>query len=127
MWDISYTICKTPFILLKLNNISPQILGVVIFTQQFMFNICQHDYRPQRICIQGYVFTRVCDSVNKGGVSEADPPGADPRSRHQPGSRHHPPYGYFNRYKRSLVKMVSVTMRSLSVCLVQRQTQIMIN
>ena len=25
-------------------------------------------YRPQRSCGQGYVFTCVCDSVNKGGV-----------------------------------------------------------
>ena len=24
-------------------------------------------YRPQRSCGQGYVFTRVCDSVNRGG------------------------------------------------------------
>ena len=26
-------------------------------------------YRPQRSCGQGYVFTRVCDSVHRGGVS----------------------------------------------------------
>ena len=25
-------------------------------------------YRPQRSCGQGYVFTRVCDSVHRGGV-----------------------------------------------------------
>ena len=31
-------------------------------------------YRPQRSCGQGYVFTRVCDSVN-GGVSPESPPG----------------------------------------------------
>ena len=24
-------------------------------------------YRPQRSCGQGYVFTRVCDSINRGG------------------------------------------------------------
>ena len=63
-------------------------------------------YRPQRSCGQGYVFTRVCDSVNRGvclsecwNTSPPDsrhPPGADtplgadpPRSR-PPGSRHPP-------------------------------------
>ena len=74
-------------------------------------------YRPQRSCGQGYVFTCVCDSVNRRGVClsacwdntplGADPPGADiPRSRHPlgadppgaapwkqtlPRSRHSPP------------------------------------
>ena len=34
-----------------------------------------HFYRPQRSCGQGYVFTRVCDSVNRGeGVSGQNPP-----------------------------------------------------
>ena len=27
----------------------------------------QYFYRPQRSCGQGYVFTRVCDSVHRGG------------------------------------------------------------
>ena len=35
---------QTPFILLKLDNISPQFLGVVKFTQQFMFDSCQHNF-----------------------------------------------------------------------------------
>ena len=30
-------------------------------------------YRPQRSCGQGYVFTRVCDSVHRGG-SPGRPP-----------------------------------------------------
>ena len=35
-------------------------------------------YRPQRSCGQGNIFTPVCHSVHRGGgVSEADPPGAD--------------------------------------------------
>ena len=43
-------------------------------------------YRPQRSCGQGYVFTRVCDSVNGGGglpqCMLGYPPGADtPQSR----------------------------------------------
>ena len=45
-------------------------------------------YRPQRSCGQGNNFTPVCHSVHGGGggVSEADPPGADaPGSRHPPG------------------------------------------
>ena len=29
----------------------------------------QYLYRPQRSCGQGYVFTRVCDSVHRGGGS----------------------------------------------------------
>ena len=39
-------------------------------------------YRPQRSCGQGYVFTRVCDSVNRGACLRQTPPG----------SRHHPPW-----------------------------------
>ena len=50
---------------------------------------------------QGYVFTGVCDSVNRGGVPHT-PPGADPpeqtpreqtppRADTPPGSRHPPP------------------------------------
>ena len=30
-------------------------------------------YRPQRSCGQGYVFTRVCDSVHRGGLRAAPP------------------------------------------------------
>ena len=46
-------------------------------------------YRPQRSCGQGYVFTRVCDSVHRGGCLPqcmlGYPPGADtPQSRHPP-------------------------------------------
>ena len=33
------------------------------------------NYRPQRSCGQGYVFTRVCDSVNRGEGSPENPPG----------------------------------------------------
>ena len=33
-------------------------------------------YRPQRSCVQGYVFTRVCDSVHRGGLQAGrTPPG----------------------------------------------------
>ena len=32
-----------------------------------------YDYRPQRSCGQGYVFTRVCDSVNRGGLQRTPP------------------------------------------------------
>ena len=34
-----------------------------------LIRIQLHLYRPQRSCGQGYVFTRVCDSVHKGGGS----------------------------------------------------------
>ena len=47
------------------------------------------NYRPQRSCGQGYVFTRVCDSVHGGGVS-APPPGW--QGEPPPGKEnHHPP------------------------------------
>ena len=46
-------------------------------------------YRPQRSCGQGYVFTRVCDSVN-GGVSR-EPPPQDQADPPPPGPRRTPP------------------------------------
>ena len=52
-------------------------------------------YRPQRSCCQGYVFTRVCDSVHKGGsgsVHAGIPPppreACTPREAPSPGSMH---------------------------------------
>ena len=67
-------------------------------------------YRPQRSCVQGYVFTRVCDSVNRGGSPEnpplgtketlprdqADPPrdqGEPPRDQAHPPRPRRPPPG----------------------------------
>ena len=64
-------------------------------------------YRPQRSCGQGYVFTRVCDSVHRGVSASVHagipplwgqtPPGSrhppeqtPPGSRQPPGSRHPP-------------------------------------
>ena len=42
-------------------------------------------YRPQQSCGQGYVFTRVCDSVHRGGVClSACWDTATPRGRHPP-------------------------------------------
>ena len=52
-------------------------------------------YRPQRSCGQGYVFTRVCDSVHRGGLQagrnppwqEGEPPqqeGEPPRQEGEP-------------------------------------------
>ena len=38
-------------------------------------------YRPQRSCGQGYVFTRVCDSVHGGGGSRS-PPGREEAPQH---------------------------------------------
>ena len=48
-----------------------------------------HHYRPQRSCGQGYVFTRVCDSVNRGGSPPHPPP--TPDQADPPGPRRHPP------------------------------------
>ena len=53
-------------------------------------------YRPQRSCGQGNIFTPVCHSVHRGGMSEADPPGRHtppPPSRHTPLRAGTPPIG----------------------------------
>ena len=46
-------------------------------TQVYRIHTCVHIYRPQRSCGQSYVFTRVCDSVHRGGGSPGreNPPG----------------------------------------------------
>ena len=44
-------------------------------------------YQPQRSCGQGYVFTRVCDSVHKGGLRA----GRIPRAGRTPPGRENPP------------------------------------
>ena len=42
-------------------------------------------YRPQRSCGQGYVFTRVCDSVHRGGLWRTPPgPGRTPQTKENP-------------------------------------------
>ena len=41
------------------------------------------NYWPQRSCGQGYVFTRVCDSVHRGGLPE----GGTPQKEAPPGRR----------------------------------------
>ena len=84
------------------NAITMTIVQIVLWIFDWVF----HFYRPQRSCGQGYVFTRVCHSVNTGGgvfasvhagipsprsrhpPPGADPPGTDtpPRSRHTPGA-----------------------------------------
>ena len=51
-------------------------------------------YRPQRSCGQGYVFTRVCDSVHRGSLRRTPPgPGRPPwgPGRHPPQTRENPP------------------------------------
>ena len=50
-------------------------------------------YRPQRSCGQGYVFTRVCDSVHRVGVSVQTPLAG----RTPPGTRQTPPPGPSSR------------------------------
>ena len=62
-----------------------------------------HFYRPQRSCGQGYVFTRVCDSVHRGGFSrQGEPPGWEtttptphpPRDQAPPRTRQTTPPGW---------------------------------
>ena len=53
-----------------------------------------HFYRPQRSCGQGYVFTPVCDSVNRGGLRAGrtcPSPPCPPTSREDPPGREEPP------------------------------------
>ena len=78
--------------------------NVFIFARwSIIVSTYSYKYRPQRSCGQGYVFTRVCNSVRGGSVSvhagippweqtpRADPPGSrHPQSRHPPRSRHPP-------------------------------------
>ena len=47
------------------------------------------DYRPQRSCGQGNIFTPVCHSVHRGGMSEAAPPGPDTPRAGTPQQVHH--------------------------------------
>ena len=51
-------------------------------------------YRPQRSCGQGYVFTRVCDSVHRGGLRRPPRDQADtPRDQGEPPRQGEPPPG----------------------------------
>ena len=51
-------------------------------------------YRPQRSCGQGYVFTRVCDSVHRGGSpGRGNPPGQGESPREQTPQQGEPPPG----------------------------------
>ena len=48
-------------------------------------------YRPQRSCGQGYVFTRVRDSVHRGGLGQGEPPPRPGRTNAPPGPGRNPP------------------------------------
>ena len=83
-------------------------------SENFRTNPCSSNYRPQRSCGQGNIFTPVCHSVHRGVSAsvttppretpreQTPPPGADtpqertpPRSRHPPGAdtpQKHPPW-----------------------------------
>ena len=100
--------------------------GLGVTTACELINLIQvikktHNYRPQRSCGQGYVFTHVCDSVHRGGLRAGrTPPGREnplarrppwqedpparrtPPSRENPppGRRHHPPWG--SRYQHTV-------------------------
>ena len=62
-----------------------QKLTVFYFHEQSSF------YRPQRSCGQGYVFTRVCDSVHSGGSPENPPTPPGTRQTHPPPDQGEPP------------------------------------
>ena len=56
-------------------------------------------YQPQRSCGQGYVFTRVCDSVHRGGLrAERTPPGREnPPEQGDPPGQGEPPTPWAGR------------------------------
>ena len=62
-----------------------QMAAKLVGMQQSLVSIIFH-YRPQRSCGQGYVFTRVCDSVNRGACLRQTSPSWEqtPRSRQPP-------------------------------------------
>ena len=70
-WHTTETSCMSRkwanFILPK-KSFSVWSVFVLIGTCNFKIHFRRHYYRPQRSCGQGYVFTRVCHSVNRGGV-----------------------------------------------------------
>ena len=57
----------------------------------FMVSFLHHYYRPQRSCGQGYVFTRVCDSVHGGGSPGRETP--PDRQTPPPPRKQTPEYG----------------------------------
>ena len=69
-WHTTETSCMSRkwanFILPK-KSFSVWSVFVLIGTCNFKIHFRRHYYRPQRSCRQGYVFTRVCHSVNRGG------------------------------------------------------------
>ena len=84
-WSVEHHRCRIPE---KLQSYSQVIHELV---QQRKINC----YRPQRSCGQGYVFTGVCDSVHRGGVS-GEPPRTrqtPPRTRQTPPDQGEPPPG----------------------------------
>ena len=52
----------------------PTILITRMLSRSNLYELITFYYRPQRSCVQGNVFTAVCDSVHGGGGG-IDPPG----------------------------------------------------
>ena len=59
----------------------------VWFSSSFFVGTTYLYYRPQRSCGQGYVFTRVCDSVNRGQSASAHAGIPPPTQEADPGIR----------------------------------------
>ena len=85
--------------------------GLLDFRLKRLLVVIYYHYRPQRSCGQAYVFTRVCDSLHRGGLPQcmlgyhpregSTPPGkeAAPRERaHPPRKEAHPPEGSTPRH-----------------------------
>ena len=64
-------------IILYNNNDQRFLFHLLPISVRITFTLKYHFYRPQRSCGQGYVFTRVCDSVHRGGGVSGKPPPPD--------------------------------------------------
>ena len=88
-------------------------------TENLSKSIC---CRSQRSCGQGYVFTRVCDSVNTGGGVSASvhagipppPPEQTPPVQTHPRSRPPPPEQTHPRSRHTLLPEAHTGIRSMS-------------
>ena len=86
-------VCLFGFFCLIIHRIYFHSAKMVPYDCKYQRKSCtEPSYRPQRSCGQGYVFTRVCDSVNGGvGLRRTPPPGPGRPPPQDQADHHHPP------------------------------------
>ena len=86
-------ICTCIRISISLENIDQSHIGFMKIRLPIKFiRLWLIFYRPQRSCGQGYVFTRVCDSVYGGGSPGRENPPGPGRPPSPPPGRENPPW-----------------------------------